>query len=329
MKKLLNFSTHPGEPELFGDDWSEIASFLTSMEFDGFELYPVGNYPFERIPNRLIEGLHLRFFVFLRQIWENDEQELLDLFDNWQNVEHFFGGRNHQAIIDAYVSQFNLATQLDCSYVVFHPVHCDINHVHDWQFPYSWQETLTLCSEILNTALDQSNYSGLLLFENLWWPGSFRLEEVEEYWFLLERVNHPNCGITLDTAHLLNSHGGFQREEDGIDYLLKKVKDLGELRREIRTVHLTSSLSGNYIQETRSTPKEQGGSKDFWQRFQEARQHASAIDPHLPFTQREIGQLFDLIDPENVVFEFTFKSLATWKEKIHLQKSALQQRLWK
>ena len=28
MKKLLNFSTHPGEPELFDDDWNKAAEFL-------------------------------------------------------------------------------------------------------------------------------------------------------------------------------------------------------------------------------------------------------------------------------------------------------------
>ena len=72
MKKLLNFSTHPGEPELFGDDWSTIADFVAQQGFDGLELLPVGNYDFDRIPPELIRGLHLRFFVFLTHIWHND-----------------------------------------------------------------------------------------------------------------------------------------------------------------------------------------------------------------------------------------------------------------
>ncbi len=167
MKKLLNFSTHPGDPEMFGDDWTEIAAFLNKWQFDGFELYPVGNYPFNTIPKRLIQGMHLRFFIFLREIWQGDEMELL------------------------------------------------------------------------------------LLFENLWWPGSYQLTNHREYDFLRERVNYDRCGIVLDTGHLFNSVGGFDKEEEAIDYLLQKVKRFGTMRKEIRTVHLTSSLSGSYIKQSK------------------------------------------------------------------------------
>lgn len=327
MNKLLNFSTHPGEPEMFGDNWSEAASFLTSWGFDGFELYPVGSYPFHTIPPRLIEGMHLRFFIFLREIWTDDKKGLLNLFGSWQNVEHFYGGTDRSAVLEAYVNQFNLAQLFGCSYAVFHPVHCDLAHIYDWQSPYSWQQTLALCSEVLNESLPQSNYTGLLLFENLWWPGSFRLEDEREYWYLRERVDYDRCGIVLDTAHMLNSHGGFNTEGEAIDYLLHKVEDLGELRREIRTVHLTSSLSGDYIKQSKSDPVKPIG-VDFWQNFQAAREHVSRIDPHLPFSQPTIARLFDLIEPENVVFEFTFNTLSTWQEKIRVQKEALQQRLW-
>lgn len=329
MKKLLNFSTHPGEPEMFGDDWAEVASFLYSQQFDGFELYPVGNYPFEKIPARLIEAIHLRFFVFIREIWHEDTTGLLKLFDNWQNVEHFYGGRNREAMINAYVDQFNLAQRLGCSYVVFHPVHCDLNHVYDWKFPYHWRETLDLCSELLNESLKRSEYTGLLLFENLWWPGSFRLDDVREYWYLLERVNYDRCGIVLDTAHLLNAQGGFASEEEEVAYLLEKVESFGDLRQEIRTVHLTSSLSGEYITKTRDNSDNIPVYDDFWQRFDQARQHVSQIDPHLPFSQPAIGKLFDLVEPESVVFEFTFLGLNAWQEKIRIQKNALLHTLWK
>lgn len=329
MKKLLNFSTHPGDPELFGDNWENAGSFLDKWQFDGFELYPVGNYPFARIPTRLIEGVHLRFFIFLYEIWREEEKALLDIFGSWENVEHFYGGRNPETIVDAYASQLDLAESFGCSYVVFHPAHLDLNHIYDWNFPYHWQETLGLCSEILNASLKKTEFTGLLLFENLWWPGSFRLQDEREYWYLLERVDYDRCGIVLDTAHLINAHGGFELEQDAIAYVLRKVGSLGELRKEIRSVHLTSSLSGGYISESmmkRTTKKM--NSANFWQRFQQARQHVSKIDPHLPFTSSEIEKLFDVIEPDNVVFEFTFKGLDTWQEKIRLQKKALRQRFW-
>jgi len=328
VKKLLNFSTHPGDPEMFGDDWAEAASFLYKWQFDGFELYPVDNYPFETIPARLIHGIHLRFFIFLREIWQNDEQALLKIFDNWQNVEHFYGGRGPEAIIEAYTRQFNLAQKFGCEYVVFHPVHCEMARIYDWKFPYHWRDTLDLCSEVLNESLRESSFKGFILFENLWWPGSFSLEDPREYSYLRERVNYDHCGITLDTGHLLSSCSGFDDEEEAISYLLNRVKDFGELKKEIRAVHLTSNLSGSYIRKSKAAPHPQLDSLPFWQRFKLARKHVTKIDPHKPFTSPNIGKLFDLIEPDNVVFEFTFNSLDVWQNKISRQKKALQDKLW-
>lgn len=329
MKKLLNISTHPGDPGLFGDNWSEIEAFLDHWKFDAFELYPVGNYDFSKIPTRLIQGIHLRFFIFLREIWEGDDKALLDLFDSFENVEHFYGGRTGEAVVQAYADQFDLAQRLGAEYVVFHPVHCELAHIYDWKFPYSWKDTLDLCSEVLNESMARSTYTGLLLFENLWWPGSFRLEDTAEYTYLRERVNYDKCGIVLDTAHMLNSCGGFNDEREAIKHLLKKVEALGELRKEIRTIHLTSSLSGSYIKESQKMTSPFPEAESFWQRFDMARQHVSKIDPHEPFTHPDIGKLFDLVSPDNVVFEFTFKGLDNWQDKIRQQKNALQSKLWK
>lgn len=328
QRKLLNFSTHPGDPGLFGDDWTSVEAFLHQWQFDGFELLPVGNYDFEKIPPRLIQGLHLRFFIFLREIWEGRSKALLDIFGSWENVDHFYGGRTRDTIVTAYAQQFDLAEQLGAEYVVFHPVHCELAHIYDWKFPYHWQETLDLCSEILNESLAESNYSGLLLFENLWWPGSFRLEDTGEYDYLRKRVNYERCGIVLDTAHLLSSCGGFDDEKKAIAHLLKKVDAMGALRREIRTVHLTSSLSGSYIQQSRANGSPLHEVTSFRKKFELARKHVSKIDPHEPFTHPDIAKLFDLIEPDNVVFEFTFTSIDVWQDKIRRQKNALQKRLW-
>ena len=310
-------------------------SFLKKGRFDGFELYPVGDYPFHTIPAHLIEGIHLRFFVFIREMWRQDEKGLLQLFDNWFNVEHFYGARSPEVIVDTYARQLDLAQQLGCDYVVFHPVHCDMRHVYDWQFPYDWRESLDICSEILNASLKKSSFNGWLLFENLWWPGSFRLEEIAEYDYLREHVNYQRCGIVLDTAHMIAA-GAYRKvhcstEEEAINLLLDKVKKLGGLKSEIRTVHLTSNLSAGYIKSSMAAAAQthkEIEELDFWQRLQHARRHVSRIDPHLAFSSPEIGRLFDLVEPENTVFEFTFKGMDEWQQKIAIQKSALQNRLW-
>lgn len=327
ITKLLNFSTHAGEPELFEDNWLKITDFVNTQGFAGLELLPVGDYPFTRIPAPLVHGLHLRFFVFLEYIWRNDQKKLLDFFGTMADVKRFYGGTDRQYIIDAYARQLQLAHDLGCEYVVFHPVQCDLAHIYNWQFPWNWQDTLDICSEILNAALENSPYSGLLLFENLWWPGSFRLDSAREYEYLRQKVNYDHCGIVLDTGHLLSSCGGFEMEKDAINYLVKRLRQMGGLTKEIKTVHLTCSLSGNYIktsQKTAKPPKE----STFWQQLAAARSHVSKIDPHEPFTSPEIGRIFDIIAPEWLVFEFTFRDIETWQRKISSQKMALHDKLW-
>ncbi len=325
VQRLLNFSTHAGDPELFDDDWDQIGRFVAKHQFDGFELYPVGGYDFGRIPPALVTGLHLRFFVLLRELWQENDQELLAVFDNWDNVEHFYGGRDRQCVIAAYAAQLDLAQRLGCDYVVFHPAHCALDHIYDWRFPYHWRDTLSLCAEVLNAALACSCFDGWLLFENLWWPGSFRLEDGREYAFLRERVKHPRCGITLDTGHLLNAGGGFSKEHEAIDYLCERVAAMGEQAADIRNIHLTLSLSGDYIRQSKMNGVPPGG--DFWQRLAAARSHVAQIDPHDPFTDPAIGRLLDYCRPQHIVFEFTFKGLKAWEAKIVKQKQAMA-RLW-
>jgi len=66
----------------------------------------------------------------------------------------------------------------------------------------------------------------------------------------------------------------------------------------------------------------------FWSRLKQARRHVSSIDTHDPFTLPAIGKLLDLLDPRYVVFEFTFRDLATWQKKIRTQQEALEDCLW-
>jgi len=328
MKKLLNISTHPGEPEMFNDDWGQAADFLAHWGFDGFELYPVGDYPCRRIPAAIIGGLHLRFFVILAPIWRDDRRRLLEIFGDWQTVEHFYGGRDAAWIAEFYARQLDLAQTLGAPYVVFHPVHCELDYVYNWQFPWQVEETLDLCAEVINAATAASHYDGLILFENLWWPGSFRLDSPWEFEYLLSRVDYPNCGIALDTGHLLNKNPRLTDERQATDYLLACVDQLGSQIDYIHTVHLTKSLSGDYVRQTQRIAEPYADDQTFWQRLDQARRHVGRIDRHDPFGTACVGELFDKIDPDHVVFEFTFNSKDQWEQKIATQKNALQACLW-
>ncbi len=327
MQRLLNFSTHPGEPELFDDDWDKAAAYLEKWGFDGFELYPVGQYPFERIPGSLVASMHLRFFVFLLEFWRQDNKALLELFANMDNVRHFYGGDKPEVVVEAYRQQLALAHRFGCSHVVFHLSHCELDHIYDWQFEHDWREAMDVYAELLNEVLADSPYQGLVLFENLWWPSGLSLRSPQEYEYLRSKIRYEHCGIVLDTGHLLSSNGGFDEEQAAVSWLLDKVSSLGGLRQEIRAVHLTCSLTGSYIRKTKNM-KNPIRHLPFWEQLEEARKHAERIDTHDAFTSPAICGLFDLITPESVIFEFSFNDLATWERKIRAQKTALEGVLW-
>jgi sugar phosphate isomerase/epimerase len=313
---------------MFGNDWRRAERFLQRWQFDGFELYPVGDYPCERIPAKIVTGLHLRFFVILAPIWRGDTRRLLEIFGDWKSVDYFYGGRDAEWITTVYARQLDLAHHLDCNYVVFHPVHCELEHIYDWQFPWKLNDTLDLCAEVINAATRRSIFDGRILFENLWWPGSFRLDSPAEYDYLLSRIQYPHCGIALDTGHLLNKNFHLRNEREAADYLLRCIDNLGEIARHIYTVHLTQSLSGDYIQKTQRIATPFNGDQNFWEKLNQARRHVERIDRHEPFETRWVGQIFEKIDPANVVFEFTFNSMPQWERKIGTQKRALQNLFW-
>jgi sugar phosphate isomerase/epimerase len=329
IQRLLNISTHPGEPQrLFDNDWRQAEAFLDRWGFDGFELYPVGDYPCERIPARIVTGLHLRFFIILAPLWRNNLQRLLEIFGDWQTVAQFYGGRSAGWITACYRRQLDLARHLGCAYVVFHPVHCELEYIYDWRFPWSVREILDLCAEVVNAATAGTAYDGLVLFENLWWPGSFRLDSPEEYDYLLQRIDYPRCGIALDTGHLLNKNPALKDERQAADYLLRCIDDLGDTARHIRTVHLTKSLSGDYIRDSQALVDPFNGAKTFRQRLDQARRHVARIDRHEAFETPAVAAVLEKIAPEHVVFEYTYKDMAEWEHKIGVQKEALRGMLW-
>jgi sugar phosphate isomerase/epimerase len=323
MKRLLNISTHDSDLAVIAHDWQTAQDFCRRNGFDGYELYPVGGYDCRTIPAEMIVGLHLRFFVVLAPIWRGDRERLIEIFDDEATITLFYGGLDRRAIVDAYRQQLALAQHLGCEYVVFHVSQNALEHVYDWQCPWHWQETVDLCAEIINAVTRDTPYQGEILFENLWWPGSMRLDSPDEIAYLVERVDYPRCGIVLDTGHVLNKNQDIHSEKEGIAYLIQTVRDLGALRHLIKGVHLTRSLSADYVTQSRRVADPYAGAETFWDRFIIAHQHVTQIDQHDAFEDPAIARLFDWIAPQYLVFEFSYRDMDEWQAKIDRQKAAL------
>lgn len=323
MRFALNFSTHPGDLEIIGHDWNNARRILEGEGFDGFELYPVGEHAWELIPEGLIIGLHLRFFPILRPFWIGDKRRLLEIFGDEETVAAFYGGPTRESLVAVYCRQLALAAQLGCEYVVFHLAQSEFDYIYNWQFPWNWRETIDICAELITEALADSPFTGELLLENLWWPGSFRAVHPEEIDYALSRIAYPRTGVVLDTGHLLNTNQEIVSEADGIEFLIRAVESLGEARKAIRGVHLTRSLSAEYVTKTFQASPPSLSRGTFWDRYHQAIEHVNLIDQHDPFEDPAIAGLFDVIDPAYVTYEFGYASRGEWLDKIFRQRNAM------
>jgi len=109
----------------------------------------------------------------------------------------------------------------------------------------------------------------------------------------------------------------------GIEFLIRSVRALGVYRKTIRGVHLTRSLSGEYVTQTINSPSMPAFEGTFWQRYRQAVDHVNKIDQHDPFEDPAIAGLFDVIEPAYVTYEFSYKSRDEWLDKIRRQRMAM------
>ncbi len=324
MQWILNVSTHQSDLETLAYDWENARQLMLKHQFDGFELYPVDGYDFSLIPADLIRGVHLRFFPIMDPLWHGKRARLLEIFGDEETLVHFYGGSDREAVIEVYRRQLDLAHDFGAQYAVFHAAQCEFEHIYQWNCPWRWQETIDMCAEIINAVMPRTKFRGEILFENLWWPGSLRLDSPGEIERLIDKTAYARCGIVLDTGHILNKNQSIHSERAGIDYLLETVDNLGAGKSLIRAVHLTRSLSAEYVLQSRTIVDPFKDAHSFWERFVITHQHVMKIDQHDPFEDTAVGGLFDLIDPEFVVFEFSYGDMDEWHQKIIRQRRALE-----
>ena len=136
----------------------------------------------------------------------------------------------------------------------------------------------------------------------------------------LTSLNFNNVGLMLDTGHLMNTNPDLQTEKEGVAYICKILKDLGELRNYVKGVHLSCSLSGDY---QRKVPTLVPTLKN------DARllNHVCNIDQHRTFREPWIAEIFDLIEPEYVVHELYYDDFNRLAVQIEEQKQLIMKHI--
>lgn len=315
----MNLSTYNYDVERFHCNKNNIINFLKKHKMNGIELLnPIG---LEKniIPYNLVKGVHLKYYPTWLDFWNNDTEELLKQFKSLDIIKKYYGGTNRKVMIEHYKKEIEMADKIGAEYAVLHVAHVQEKHVFNYDFTYTDEEIIDAASDLINEVFKNMDTNIKLLFENEWWPG-FTMLSYENTYRLLDKVNYPNKGFVLDTSHLMNTNLYLKSEKQGIEYIIDTVKNLGELKKLIKGIHLNCSLSGEYVMEKIKNTR----GKEFTlpPMSEKIFTHVFNIDSHKPFTDICVKKLLDFIKPEYLVYELTASCIEELDRYINTQDAA-------
>ena len=311
--KLLSFIPSDKNIDFFKNDLNKYAS---DLGFDGIETMTGGYYPMSLFESLNVKGIHLMYFPTWLEFWNGDRKSLMEDFVDEDGIKGYFGGLSQKSMVDYYIGEFERAKELGVEYMVFHVSHVRPRDIFTYEFEYSNSDVLAAAAELINEVF--TGEGPLLLFENLWWPG-LNLESVKETEFFLESVNYKNKGLLLDISHLLCSRKNMKSIDSGVAFLREKIKSLGELKNQIKGIHLNFSSSGEYLEEDFSEIQEKWEESGRIERYNIEVSHVKNIDTHQPFESYEILDILKDIPYSYLVFELAYSSIEELTEKVKKQ----------
>ena len=317
MLQLVNISNYTCDSELIHNNAQCLQAFLNHHHLDGVEMMFCDTWDRRIHKKEWIQGVHLRFWPTWLDFWRGDTAELLKQFGSKDNIIACYGGLTREDWLSIYRENIRTAVMAGAKYMVFHVCHARVPEFFSGKFVASDSEVIEATIELVSELVDEIPPDVALLFENLWWPG-LTLKNPILVARLLDNVKHSNVGIMLDTGHLMNTNQDLTSEVEGVDYILKILKNLGQYRHYVRGVHLHKSLSGHYMRQSQCSKVKEYD-------MMEIMDHVLKIDQHQPFTTGEVQRLLEYIKPEFLIHEFMYSSMEEWSQKIMVQKAALMQ----
>lgn len=312
MKKLFNFSNYYTDLEKINSSAQELENCLLQYRMDGIELIICQPWEPSIIPAKFIKGIHLRDWPIWLDFWQGNQTALLNEFGSRGKIRQYYGGESREILIENYRQQIQQAEEMGAEYVVFHIGHTQTKHLLDHKFTCTDEEVVEASIEMLNQIFSGLETKITLLLENLWLSGlTFLRPKLAER--LLKEIVHSPKGFMLDTGHLMNTNPFLTNQQEGIAYILDTLKELGELKKHIRGIHLQKSLSGQYVLKNRKTEIE----------AEKAMEHIFKIDQHQPFSHPDIQKVVEIVEPDYLVYEFITLNKEQWFQYLSIQNQAL------
>ena len=293
MKQLFNYCTVPGYEEAIRRTGKSLDEYLSMLGLDGIELLVYRSEPYMRPFDKETVGAHLRSWYCWYDLWKDNKERLYQIFRTDEALRDYYGGTQKRAWLLQIKRNIQAALIEKPEYLVYRVEEVTPAEQYSWVFERTDAEVMKMATRVFNRVSAEVPETVKVLFENTWWPG-LRLLDPKTVDDFLGRIKFENIGLMLDTGHLLNTNPDLKSEREGIDYICQVLKNLGELRKFIKGVHLSCSLSGEYQRQSpHMIPSLENDARLL--------SHVCNIDQHLPFTDPAVEKIFELISPEYVV----------------------------
>ncbi|WP_294066135.1 TIM barrel protein [uncultured Fusobacterium sp.] len=309
MKKLLNISDFPSDDE----NLKMMEKYQKKYNFDGFEII---KFDLEKDSSKLkdkIVGYHMRFFPMWMDIYLEKYNMIKEKFPDKMDRFYWCGGDSKEEVIAYYKKDLQRAKELGAEYVVFHACYVDDDGSLTYQFPYTDEEILESVASLMNDLFRDEDFQFTLLLENLWWAG-LKLNSKREMELLLEKIEYKNTGFILDTSHMLNTNLTLKNLDEGIDYIIENIDKMEELKKHIYGVHLSWSLSGEYV--SKMIEKHRKSQEERERAKKKIYEYVGQIDYHYPFEDNKIMKVLNKLSLKWLVYEFLYYNDEELEEKV-------------
>ena len=309
MKKLLNISDFPNDDE----NLRMMEKYQKKYNFDGFEII---KFDLEKDSSKLkdkIIGYHMRFFPMWLDIYLGKYNMIKEKFSDKMDRFYWCGGDTKEDVITYYKKDLQRAKELGVEYVVFHACYVDDDGSLTYQFPYTDKEVLEGVVSLINDVFKNEDFQFTLLLENLSWAG-LKLNSKSEMKLLLNKIEYKNIGFILDTSHMLNTNFNLKNLDEGIDYIIENIDKMEELKQYIYGVHLSWSLSGDYV--SKMIKKHRKSQKEREKAKKKIYEYVGQIDYHYPFEDNRIMKVLNKLSLKWLVYEFLYYNDEELEEKV-------------
>lgn len=303
--------------------YASAEDFATALQgFDGVELMDYGDDISAIIPEEKVIGVHMRCPYHWLDFWNGDMERCILEYGSEKQVYENFGGTDRQALVDAFLRDWNCALLHQAEYAVYHISDVTCMECLTGDYAHTDEEVIDAVCELINQALPDQTEGPWLLLENLWYPGlTFTRPEMTRR--LLEGIHYPKTGFMLDTGHLIHTNLELNTQEEAVAYIHRCLDQHGELCDHIRGIHLNQSLTGAYRKQLMQNPPKL--SEDYNKRMEEIYTCVFQMDQHKPFTCAGVRELIERIHPDYLTYEFISNNREEHMEMLRQQRQAIQE----